>query len=377
MSIANKPKSKCSGCNACAEICPKHCITMRRDYKGFYYPQVNKTQCIECNLCTKICPFSKGNIEVHYPQKAYAAWNKDIKSYLSSSSGGVGFVLAKHILKNNGIVYGCIADKINIKHIRINKLEDLHKLQGSKYVQSNTNNLFAQIKDDLIYNVPILFIGTPCQVAGLKNYLKYLPKNLYLVDLICHGVPSLKMLHDHIKHIIPKHNIEQISFRKGTEFVIELNSTNFTYQGSMWDDNYYKGFMDGIIYRESCYHCIFAQSQRVSDITIGDFWGLKENATKLPQNGISVILPLTLKGLHLIEDISPNLNIYERPINEAINGNSQLRNPSPKNKRYYIFNLLYHFINFDIALSIVYSNQYLIFLSKRCINKIIRIFNIK
>ena len=145
----------------------------------------------------------------------------------------------------------------------------------------------------------------------------------------------------------------------------------------MWEDNYYKGFIDGIIYRESCYNCIFAQPQRVSDITIGDFWGLKETSKKLPKDGISVLLPITSKGIQLIEKIKTNINIYERPIQEAINGNSQLRSPSRRTVRHYLFNLLYYLLGFDTTLSILYSNQKISSYNKRYINKLLNILNIK
>ena len=157
----------------------------------------------------------------------------------------------------------------------------LGKLQGSKYVQSNVCGLFKDVKNDLKSGKPVLFIGTPCQVAGLKNYIKHIPEHLYLVDLICHGVPSKKMLHDHIKHVAKGQNVQYISFRKGTDYRLSVKADKFSYEVSLWEtpykDLYLKGFFEGMISRPSCYQCLFACPSRVSDVTIGDFWGLKNH----------------------------------------------------------------------------------------------------
>lgn len=162
MSVANREKADCCGCNACAEVCPKNCIEMIPDRKGFLYPQVNQAACIECGACEKACPFEKGNISLNVPFTAYAAWNKDREQYLASSSGGAAHVFSSHIIKQGGVVYGCSSEGIHIRHIRVEALSGLHKLQGSKYVQSDVRGLFNQVKNDLKAGKPVLFIGTPC-----------------------------------------------------------------------------------------------------------------------------------------------------------------------------------------------------------------------
>lgn len=360
MSVANREKADCCGCNACAEVCPKNCIEMIPDRKGFLYPQVNQAACIECGACEKACPFEKGNISLNVPFTAYAAWNKDREQYLASSSGGAAHVFSSHIIKQGGVVYGCSSEGIHIRHIRVEALSGLHKLQGSKYVQSDVRGLFNQVKNDLKAGKPVLFIGTPCQVAGLKNYIKRIPEHLYLVDLICHGVPSQQMLHEHITHMLGNCTAEHLSFRKGVIFHIEITSPcGTTYSSEPHKDMYYRAFLDGISYRKSSYHCPFARKERISDITIGDFWGIKDTAS-LPleiSDGISVLLPSSEKGKALIEAAKPNLSIYERSINEAVAGNSQLRSPVKYSLRVRIFNSLYPLISLEKAAYICVVDQ--------------------
>lgn len=363
MSIANKRKKDCCGCNACAEICPKHCIHMVEDTKGFLYPQVDSSICIECGVCERVCPMDNAKKLLMAPLKAYAAWNKNRKEHLSSSSGGAAYVLSSYILDAGGVVYGCTADGIYVRHIRIENKSELYKLQGSKYVQSDVRGLFKNVKDDLKNGKSVLFIGTPCQVAGLKNYIGGNVEHLYLVDLICHGVPSQKMLHDHIKHEAKERKIQYISFRKGNDYRLSIKANNFNYEVGLCEssneDLYLKGFIKGIISRPSCYKCPFACSTRVSDITIGDFWGLK-NAELLPEeikDGVSVLLPMTDKGLNLIQAVENNMYINERSVDEAENGNTQLRHPSIQGRRSRLFNILYPILSFDTAMNIVVADH--------------------
>lgn len=263
MSVADKSKADCSGCNACAEACPKHCIEMISDKKGFLYPKLDTAVCIDCGVCEKVCPFEEENRKLHAPLAAYAAWNKDREQYLASSSGGAAHVFSSHIIKQEGVVYACTSEGMRIRHIRVDSLQELSKLQGSKYVQSDVRRLFGQVKADLQAGKPVLFIGTPCQVAGLKNYIKRIPEHLYLVDLICHGVPSQQMLHEHIHHILNGRSAEQLSFRKGQLFRIELAARCGTvYSSEPHKDMYYRAFLKGISYRESCYCCPFARKEK-------------------------------------------------------------------------------------------------------------------
>lgn len=372
MSVFGKKESECCGCNACVEICPRHCICMVENEKGFLYPQVDRLACIQCNVCEKVCPFDTSNLSLRLPLKAYAAWSKNRKRHLISSSGGAAYVLSSYIIQNRGgVVYGCAADGMSIGHVRIENISDLYRLQGSKYVQSDVRGIFRRVKDDLKVNRPVLFIGTPCQVAGLKNYIGLIPKHLYLVDLICHGVPSQKMLRDHVNYVSKGINVCQISFRNGNDIILSITGDNFMYEASVWKepykDLYIKGFLDGMIYRSSCYKCHFACLPRVSDITLGDFWGLK-NQDRMPINardGVSLLLPVSDKGISLIEAVQKNFVIYERNMEEAINGNPQLRHSAIQGRRSCLFNLLYPTLPFDMAMNIVVADHKIIWKVKK------------
>ena len=367
MSIANKHKAACCGCNACVEACPKQCIVMKKDRKGFLYPKVNEAICVECGICEKVCPFQTDK-ELNIPLKAYAAWNKEKDKHLSSSSGGAAYVFSSYIINQGGVVYGCTSDGMNVRHIRVDQIKNLNKLQGSKYVQSNVCDLFSQVKIDLKNQIPVLFIGTPCQVAGLKEYIKHIPPHLYLVDLICHGVPSLQMLEEHITRITKGRNVESISFRQGNMYILSIIGKNLNY--STPNDFYIKGFYKGYTLRESCYRCPFACSERVGDITIGDFWGIlhPELLPAESKNGISVLLPCTDKGMQLIEQTKEFFHYFERPVEEAIKGNSQLQHPVRKTKRSRIFHALYHIFSFDISVAASMADQGIKSLFKKVFN---------
>lgn len=355
MSVANKKKKECCGCNACAEICPKHCIHMEENDKGFLYPKIDHSVCVECGACERVCPFDTTNITLHSPLKAFAAWNKNKEEHLTSSSGGAAYVFSSYVLNKGGVVYGCTADGIEIRHIRVKEQSELYRLQGSKYVQSDVRGLYKKVKEDLKTEMPVLFIGTPCQVAGLRSYIRRIPENLYLIDLICHGVPSQKMLKEHAARILGCRAVEHLSFRKGQIFRIELKSQGGTvYSYKSHKDLYYKAFLNGISYRESCYQCPFARQERVGDITIGDFWGLQDMAS-LPLNkegGLSVLLPISEKGQMLLNAIKPRMNIYERSIGEAVSGNEQLVHPSKETLHVKFFRVLYSILSFDKAVAL-------------------------
>lgn len=352
MSVAGKKKQDCCGCNACAEICPKQCIEMRPDRKGFLYPKVDAKACIECGLCEHVCPFPAEESMLRRPDKAIAAWSKDPSVQQLSSSGGAAYLLSRRTIEQGGVVYGCSADGLTVRHVRINSLADLPRLQGSKYVQSDTRGIFAQVRADLDAGLTVLFIGTPCQTAGQRRFIRRNAERLYLVDLICHGVPSQKMLRDHLRPIIKGHHVERMIFRSPGSLALRLfeNCREF-YCGDENADIYYSAFEAGKTFRPSCYRCGYASAKRASDITVGDFWGFKDRET-LPErarNGLSVILPNTEKGDELLNSIALELNLMERTVDEAVNGNTQLRHPLQLSRGTRIFQALYPLLNFDTA----------------------------
>ncbi len=353
----------CTGCSLCAIICPSKCISMKKGKLGHLYPDVNNNQCINCNLCVKKCP-SNSDIPLQKPLAAYAAWAKDKNEYQSSTSGGAASIFSKEIVSEGGVVYGCaMLPNCEVQHIRIDHYELLYQLKGSKYVQSNILNILPSIKEDTRKGIPVLFVGTPCQVAAVKSLFKEQPSNLYLVDIICHGVPSLSVLKKYLKDKFGKASFDKVSFRKGNQLLLEiLDSGKKIYSASHKKDLYYTLFMQGYTYRDSCHQCKYAQSKRVSDITIGDFWGLgKMGDCDIPdqKDGISVILPITEKGLSLIQETKDKFNIYERPIEEAIKGNSQLHSPSLAGKRIRLFQMLYPFFGLEKSYKFAHIDNYI------------------
>lgn len=357
------PQSDCTGCGLCSYVCPAKCITMREGKLGHLFPHINNKICIHCNLCVKTCPSIK-HIALQYPLSSYAAWAKDENEYISSTSGGAASVFSREIIKRDGVVYGCTMTYNSIvKHIRVDNEESLIELKGSKYVQSNLTDIFHSLKEDVRTGLPVLFIGTPCQVAAIKSLFKSEPVNLFLIDIICHGVPSLHLFHKYLRKKFGKFIFDSISFRQGNKLnLILVDKGREIYNAPFRDDLYYKLFMSGYTYRDSCHHCKYAQPNRVSDVTIGDFWGLgKMGGCDIPvhNNGISVILPITNKGMSLFHSVKEKLNIYERPIEEAIEGNAQLKTPSFAGKRIKRFQIFAPVWGINMAYKLAHFDNYL------------------
>lgn len=365
--------SICTGCGLCASQCPKKCISMEiHGSLGHLYPKIEQTICIDCGLCKKNCP-ALNPIERHKASVAYAAWSKDEKDYKTSTSGGVASVLTQHVLSQGGVVYGCaMLPDIEVKHIRIDKPEDAYILKGSKYVQSNIVNILPSLKKDIKDGRRTLFIGTPCQVAAVKKMFKEQPYNLLLVDLICHGVPSLDILKKHIHKVADYPHYDNILFRDTSYAVIVKVGGNIVYRCALkqprYKDWYINSFFDGYTCRESCYNCRYACPERISDITIGDFWGLGKAipADEIPPHpyGCSVVLPNTKWGEEVIHQIASKMNLYERTVEEAVNGNDQLKRPTPFVKRKKLFRILFPYIG-TLAYRLVIIDKYFKYNLKR------------
>ena len=211
-------KDKCTGCFACYNICPKNAIEMKEDEFGYIYPEIIKSKCINCGLCKKTCPVLN-NVDKIEPIKCFAMYAKNENIRENSTSGGVATQLSKTIIKDNGIVYGAaFTDECNVSHTRIDNIDDLSKIQGSKYVHSYINQTYKNIKKDLISNKKVLFIGTPCQVTNIKRFLIKEYNNLYTIDIICHGVPSQKFLKEEVIRINRSLKIDRVNFRKENNY---------------------------------------------------------------------------------------------------------------------------------------------------------------
>ena len=323
----------CTGCLACVNACNKEALTMTTDKEGFYRPLFNENLCVSCGLCEKSCPVIspvKRNDENDI--KVFAAWHKNETIRAKSTSGGAFSALASTILNKGGFVYGAAyTDDLHIKHIEIDAESDLDKLRLSKYAQSCTDDTFKHVKKRLVEGHLVVFVGTPCQVAGLKNFLHRDYENLLLVDFICHGVPSNDMLQAYLHWVEKKHGkVNHINFRdkrKGWYDALRVIKTekdkDIVMRGN--NDNYWVGFSINNDLQESCYNCVAQGFPRCSDITIADFWGI---GRKVPfghkneiEKGISMIIVNNRKVMPLFEEASETLYVVERTTSEAISGN--------------------------------------------------------
>lgn len=344
--------SKCTGCFACVNICPVNAIEMSPGKIGHIYPNISE-KCIECKKCVKTCPVNT-NVELQHPKKVFAFWVKDKKEHQTSSSGGAAACFTNYILDSDGVVYGCASLPYGlIEYIRINKKEDAYKLKGSKYVHSHINDTFRSIKSDLQEGKKVLFIGLPCQVAGLKNYLGKEVDKLYTIDLICHGVPSQQLLFEYIQSLgIERSTVDMITFRETKDYYLTIKSSDkILYRKNECKDLYYMAFNDNLCFRDSCFTCRYSVPERVGDLTIGDFWGLgkKEPFHYNTQGHVSVVLMNNSKGQYLLDKCIDVYEAVERTLDEAISGNHNLKSPS---ESFYAekFQLLYGKVDIQTAL---------------------------
>ena len=321
---------ECTGCYACANVCPIGAIAMRPGKIGHIFPHISNN-CIECNKCVNTCPVNN-TVTLQTPMKTFAFWVKDDKEHHTSTSGGAAACFTNYILDNCGTVYGCASLPHGIiEHIRIDKKEDAYKLKGSKYVHSHINDTFQSIKRDLQDRQKVLFIGLPCQVAGLKNYIGDNDKNLFSIDLICHGVPSQQILFEYIESLgINRNNILTVTFREANGYYLTIKSENVLYYEPEYKDLYYMAFNDNLCFRDSCFTCKYSTSNRVGDLTIGDFWGLgkKESFNYDSHGNVSVVLVNNAKGQQLMDACQDKYIIVERALEEAVAGNHNLNSPS-------------------------------------------------
>ena len=340
----------CSGCGACIAVCTHNAISMKEDEYGFRHPHIDETKCVKCGLCSRKCP-AYSHLRANYPIRAYACYAED-KERTKSSSGGLATLISQEIIKDGGIVYGCaFVPPMEIAHVRCTSLEDLEHLRGSKYVQSNTVPILKQLREDLRNKKKVLFIGTPCQVGGVKSvFAKY--ENLLTADIICHGSPSRKILMDTLPSSIKKIDCIKMEFRDSTGYHFLMTSRNGAriVDRPLGNDIYMKGFFNGTIFRKSCFNCLYAKPERVSDVTCGDFWGLKSENAQDKKKGVSLALVNTEKGMELFKMVCSRMWHEERPIEEALAGNEQLNHPFKYSRRVSIFRRLYPKFGYNAAI---------------------------
>lgn len=335
---------KCVGCSACANICPVGAIKMQKSDDGFLYPHINTKKCINCGMCTSVCPamFSGFRPKTDCP-KCYAAYSDD-KNAMRSSSGGIFGILAESVLSDGGYVCGAAFNSDwDVQHIIISSVDDLDKLRVSKYVQSNTNNVYVQIKNLLDDGKRVLFSGTPCQVAGLYGFLRRDYDKLLTCDIFCHGAPSPMVWRRYIQDIANGRKIININFRDKEH---ALNNPSCPYNVTFYFDNgdcvtrpypqyeYMNGFLQNLYLRKSCATCKFATTPRTSDITLGDFWGYERiDKRRNIKRGISAVLINTPRGADAFDNIRKSLS-FVRPVklSDIVRGNPVLARPCAQHK---------------------------------------------
>lgn len=327
-------KNRCTGCFACMNICPKNAIECQINEYGVTLPVIDNDKCIECNACINVCPVNNP-VEKRYPLKCFAAWSNDEEERRTSTSGGVAAEISRCIVEQGGIVFGAAFDeKLKVCHTSVESINCLQMFKGSKYVQSYIGYTMQEVKRELSKGRKVLFIGTPCQIAGVKKYVGKEFDNLFLVDLICHGTPPMSYLEDYARDLYTEDESVKISFRDGNDYCLTISQkNNVIYNKNANCDYYLLTFLRGIIQRENCYKCEYAQIKRCSDITLGDFWGLDRTTLENKYKGrISVVLVNTERGSRLWGMCSDGLCFEEREISEAEKGNGPLRNPLSKPK---------------------------------------------
>lgn len=325
-------KENCFGCSACMSACPVNAIEMKEDRHGFLFPIIDQQKCIDCGKCKRSCQiFEHHNIvETWEEPEVYVCHNLEREDRIQSSSGGIAHVLAQYILQNQGVVFGAVYDEnMNVKHVAISNIDDCNKIRKSKYVQSNMQDTYFQVEKILSLGKKVLFIGTPCQIGGLYQFLGKDYDSLYTVDLICFGVPSPLVFKEYISWF-EKRESQKVTFvdwrdkKKGWSFsstkIVCKSGKEYTMDSNQ--NEYYQTFSSHIAIRESCGNCIYTNVKRYADLTVGDYWGIEKFKPNYDTfEGVSKVLINTEKGKALFMKISDRLYMERMPIETAIRPN--------------------------------------------------------
>ena len=334
MPISIESKKRCTGCEACYNICPVKSVSMISDNCGFKYPRINTDTCINCERCVRVCPMlSDKNRDNSYTASVYAAWSQNEDTRFMSTSGGIFTELALAVVEQGGVVVGAAYDtNNNISHEVAADKKSLERLRQSKYAQSSIGDIYSKIKELLEQHL-VLFCGSPCQVAGLINYLDGKCDNLITLDFICRGVNSPKAYFSWIAEIESRERskVKRIWYKykedgwKKSPRCTRIDLVNGKTIIQKGDFNYYMmGYLDSNLYvRPSCSECIFKGAERISDITLGDFWGVK--AALDDDQGTSMVRINTMKGEDLFHSITSNIEFYYCDENEIDEGNKMFK----------------------------------------------------
>lgn len=337
MYLKSKNKSECCGCSACEQICSKKAISfVQIDNEGFRYPIIDNSKCIHCHLCEDVCPVEYPIFTNSEKPEAYATFIKEIEQRQRSSSGGLFYAISSWILSQCGVVYGAAFDeKLILKHERVSSKDRLDILRGSKYLQSDLGNTFCSVKKDLNNNRWVYFVGTPCQVAGLNNYLRKKYEKLLTSDLVCHGTPSQALFNQHLDYLQKKYEGKAFNYAfrdnegwGGCEIYEYYSKSGEKRKKKLpsYDlSPYLYSFMQGYTYRESCYECKFAKLPRQGDITLADFWGVKKYFPDIDSSkGVSLIVINSELGKSVWNAVKKDCISYSSTVKDCGNYNWNL-----------------------------------------------------
>lgn len=334
--ICEDLKHRCTGCEACKFACPCSCIEMVFDEEGFAFPSIDDSACVSCETCIRVCP----NNRAPECESLAGAWSfqENGDSAMRSSSGGAFHALGLNMIEQGGAVYGFAFDGVFVVMRRSDNEADLDWLRGSKYVQGSIGGSYRQIEQDITRGIPVAVCGTACQIAGLRSYLGDLSKEVLLIDLVCHGVPSPKMFERHVSYLEHRYEDDLVEFvfrdKRRTHW---LMSKHFLYRfarggdvdGGWRLDPYYNAYLKGLTMRECCYRCPYSTAERCSDLTLCDFWG----AEKVPRTvdrriGVSALIAHTEKGRKSTAQLAAYGVLNEIEVHEVVNGNPNLERPT-------------------------------------------------
>ena len=371
--IEVRQSENCCGCSACIDICPCNCITQIIDNNGYIKPYVKKELCVECHQCEKVCP-ELNVVHLTFERRAlYSAFHKDEIIRSQGSSGSVFAALAQFVFSEKGVVFGAAFDEqLQLKHIKAESMEELKPLMRSKYLQSNTIGTYVAINNELKNGKKVLFVGTPCQTNAVYNYIKPgLRRNLLLVDLICHGVPSQDFFNKSLRYLekTEKIKVNKVHFRTKYEGLyhsyelhyIDKNGIVGTKRGPYTDFPYYRAFKSYITFRDSCYHCKHTGEDRVSDLTIGDFWGIRSLLSNISKEeyakGFSEVIVNSSKGEYLVEGIGKYMELRQFDLKYAGYSNSSYLKCVKESKRKYLFRFLNRFFPYSITEKLLFNKK--------------------
>lgn len=338
----------CNGCSACAQICPKNCISMQPDTEGFLHPSLDSQCCVNCGLCTSVCPVLHPTDVSDSLTGCYAAYNTDETEREKASSGGIFLLLARWVLNHGGVVFGAAFNEdFTVSHRSAETEEGVYAFCGSKYVQSRIGNSYREVQQFLQAGRYVLFTGTPCQVFGLHHYLGGTHEKLLTADIVCHGVPSPDVWERYVKEraandndgILPK----VIRFRSKetgwSSYSVQFQYTDTCYSKQNCEDTFMHGFLKNLYLRPSCHNCIAKGIGRVSDFTLADFWGIQQIQPSMYDNrGTSLILLHTDKAADVWEQISERIKAEKVDAETAVNSNSAALRPvecHPKREEFF------------------------------------------